>query len=1062
MNLRLAAAVGLVVLVATIVVPTPAATAQATPNVVISEIHYHPQAVGTAFPDFDDREDTEFIEIVNLESTSVDLSGWCLDDGVDYCFPAGTTLAPLTTLVVADDAAAFDALYGFMPGAVYGGRLSNGGEQVRLVEDGGAVVADVTWGTSDPWPVTPDGNGPSLELVSAVGDLSSPSNWAASAQTNGSPGAVPTLTNAAPPLVISRTGAELVNANESIPVTATAVNTSAMTLVYNVDHGSNQTITMNLVGGVWQATLPALSSGGFIQYRFQATGPGGTTTSPRADDGLDWWAVGVASAQPHSVPVLDLFFSPQDWADIDDGQCGCLGAVAYEGRIWTDVEVRRAGSTSLNAAKANLRLDFPDGYPFQASFIDGVVDELTLDGGTTNKEMMREQLSWQLMTAVGFPPIRTQHVRAMQSGNFQGLYLLREEQDGNWRARNGLDRGLMYKVEGSADTFGFSGEHEKKEGFDEPDTDMFTLRACLDEIGAPFRACVMDQMDIPQLVNEIAATAVIRNIDQREFNYFIYRDSTQNGLWRMLPDDLDRTWGIDNGSNAQLANPVVSSLKPYARCIGTDTTPANEICRALMRWPEFEEMYNRRLRTLVDEVLDDPSWQVQITGTSDYIAADWEDDEAKWNRTNVAFSTMALALNGWVDDYVAHQRSGGHDGLVPGAQTPAPQVTISDYRSDPGDGLGYVMISNPSPSESVDLSNWTFDGLAEIPVGLVVLPGATVAVSTNDQMFRAMNPLFTGIRATTDGTIAGQVTLNRRDGSSAATVGQIPPAPMVLNEWNAVSSLNTLANGDATLGTIPGNGGDWFELVVIDNGLDIRGWRLVMSDNDGPSQQVTDEFVFTNDPLLAALEGGTIITVSEDFVDDVEFLPAFDDWHLNLQANSADDGAYFTAASQSNFSTNSDNWQLSIFDAQGNLVFGPAGEGIGATSGVNSSEIGELQTAPSNQVNPLIDYDDGDGSTFGTPNTIAGVPQDFSALRYPYVRLDVNCSGITDIGDALRIAQYSVGLLDLWSQCPLANSADQIYAGAADVDGDGFIDIGDSLLVAQCTVGLVNVACPAP
>ena len=1050
----------LAVLVATIVVPAPAAQAQAAANIVISEIHYHPQAVGDAFPNFDDREDTEFIELVNLETSTVELDGWCLDRGVEYCFPAGTMLAPLTTMVVADNSTAFDALYGFMPNGVYDGKLSNSGEQVRLLDDAGVVASDVTWETSDPWPVTPDGNGPSLELVSALGDLSSPASWAASSQTNGNPGAVPTLSNAAPPLVISHTGAELVDANQTIPVTATAVNTTAMTLVYNINYGSNQTATMTLSGGVWQATLPALSDGGFIQYRFEASGPGGITTSPRADDVVAWWAVGVSSPQQSpGVPVIDLFISPQNWTNIENKTCPCDGAVAYEGTIWTGVSIRRAGFTSINLPKGHLRLDFPDGSPFTGSFLDGPVDELTLDAGFPNYDMVREQFSWQMMEQIGFPPIRNQHVRVYRSGSYHGLFLLREEQDGNWRSRHDLDRGAFYKVDAAVDTFGFSGTFNKKEALDEPDTDIQALATCVNQTGAALRTCLNDTTDVPQMINEFASMVVVWQTDQREFNYIVYRDNTQNMLWRMLPDDLDRTWGNHSGGS-NLVNLDPTSGKPYRRCIGTDPTPANEICRAFMSVPEFKDMYLRRIRTLTDEVLADPRWQARLATVGDTLVDEWADDEARWNRTPYTLGQILTEMSEWIDDYVVHLRAGGHEGNVPAQQSAAPGVSITGYRSDPGDGLGYVLITNPSATESVDLSNWTFDGLAEIPVGLVVLPGATVAVSTNDQLFRAMNPSFTGIRATTDGTLAGQVTLIRRDGSSAATVGDIPPAPIVLNEWNAVSSANTLANGDATLGTIVGNGGDWFELVVVDDDLDIRGWRLVMSDNDGPSQQVTDEFVFADDPLLAQLEGGTIITISEDFADDVTFLPAYDDWHLNLQANSADAGAYFTPASQSNFSTNHQNWQLSIFDDQGNLVFGPAGEGIGATSGVNSSEIGELKTAPSNQVNPLADYGDGDSSTFGRPNTVAAVPQDLSALRYPYMQLDANCSGTVDIGDALRIAQYSVGLLNLSSQCPLSDPTSQIYSGAADVNLDQAIDISDALLTAQCTVGQVNVACP--
>ena len=66
---------------------------------------------------------------------------------------------------------------------------------------------------------------------------------------------------------------------------------------------------------------------------------------------------------------------------------------------------------------------------------------------------------------------------------------------------------------------------------------------------------------------------------------------------------------------------------------------------------------------------------------------------------------------------------------------------------------------------------------------------------------------------------------------------------LILNEWNAVSADSYLAGGSykvdttkedphwATIpglpdGRIEGNGGNWIELVVIQDHLDIRGWQL--------------------------------------------------------------------------------------------------------------------------------------------------------------------------------------------------------------------------------------------
>lgn len=58
-------------------------------------------------------------------------------------------------------------------------------------------------------------------------------------------------------------------------------------------------------------------------------------------------------------------------------------------------------------------------------------------------------------------------------------------------------------------------------------------------------------------------------------------------------------------------------------------------------------------------------------------------------------------------------------------------------------------------------------------------------------------------------------------------------ADVILNEYNGVSDTQFLANGssDPFWGTVLGNGGDWFELVVITDHLDMRGWTLTLNDS---------------------------------------------------------------------------------------------------------------------------------------------------------------------------------------------------------------------------------------
>ena len=59
--------------------------------------------------------------------------------------------------------------------------------------------------------------------------------------------------------------------------------------------------------------------------------------------------------------------------------------------------------------------------------------------------------------------------------------------------------------------------------------------------------------------------------------------------------------------------------------------------------------------------------------------------------------------------------------------------------------------------------------------------------------------------------------------SSAASA-----APIFVNEYNAVSAANFLDGtaSDATLGRVQGNGGDWIELVIVQDHFDLRGGSL--------------------------------------------------------------------------------------------------------------------------------------------------------------------------------------------------------------------------------------------
>lgn len=127
------------------------------------------------------RESTEnWVEIFNRGTNTIPLANWRLD-GVGYTFPTNASIAPGEYLVVAQDAAAVQARH---PAARvlgnFAGQLSRGSERIALIDPTENIMDEVLYFDGAPWPESPDGHGPSLELRSPDADNGNPAAWAAS------------------------------------------------------------------------------------------------------------------------------------------------------------------------------------------------------------------------------------------------------------------------------------------------------------------------------------------------------------------------------------------------------------------------------------------------------------------------------------------------------------------------------------------------------------------------------------------------------------------------------------------------------------------------------------------------------------------------------------------------------------------------------------------------------------------------------------------------------------------------------------------------------------------
>jgi hypothetical protein len=155
-------------------------------DLFITEIMYHPVSTDSFTSD-----QLEFVELKNVGSDPLDLSGVAFTDGIRYTFPLGTQLDPGAFVVLVADPLAFASRYPNVPiDGTYSGRLSNSGERLTLSHAVGTVIFSVRYADTEPWPIAADGAG--FSLVPGQPNLNpapdDPVNWRASTAVGGSPG----------------------------------------------------------------------------------------------------------------------------------------------------------------------------------------------------------------------------------------------------------------------------------------------------------------------------------------------------------------------------------------------------------------------------------------------------------------------------------------------------------------------------------------------------------------------------------------------------------------------------------------------------------------------------------------------------------------------------------------------------------------------------------------------------------------------------------------------------------------------------------------------------------
>jgi len=308
----------------------------------------------------------------------------------------------------------------------------------------------------------------------------------------------------------------------------------------------------------------------------------------------------------------------------------------------------------------------------------------------------------------------------------------------------------------SSDT---TGGAEKKTRKNEDNADLLALFNGVTLTGEARRRYMYDNVDIPEVVNFLAARAITGDTDCCHKNYYFYRDTGQSDEWQMWPWDVDlsfgRRWitGLTYWDQRLIANTPLF--------IGS----GNSLPNAIFGTSEMRQMYLRRVRTLMDELLMPPGtarenlhYEPRIDELAAQIGPDAALDAAKWNShawgngsTNPNYpQPYAEAVAEMRDSYLPERRRQLFNRLTSGAsELPAQQPAgttilfgdIDTCTSSRTQDEEYIQLLNPN-SFAVDISGWILNTDADPPTPLFVFRGGTVIPANSALYVVASRPVF--------------------------------------------------------------------------------------------------------------------------------------------------------------------------------------------------------------------------------------------------------------------------------------------------------------------------------
>jgi hypothetical protein len=740
---------------------------------------------------------SDWIELYNLGLSQVDLSGWFLTDQPDklnkWSFPPETFIKARGFMIVFASGSAVRVQKdpkGFLHTNF---KLSKNGEYLALVKPNKKSITSQLSPTF-PRQVTDVSYG--FPIIAPTGSLIELGNKGYF--SNPTPGTINAVSTSDMGSIIYdvQHQPESVDPGGLLVITAHVKPTihpiSLVNLHYRIMYDQELIIPMKDDGfapdllardGIYSAIVrPSLAKQGQMIRYFIAVKDSSLTQQTRSPAFKDpkhspqyyGTIVSAADLDSSKLPVFHWFVEDEKAFDrpINSNQRhGSRASIFFNGSLYDNVFCRVRGASAPSFSKKPYKFDFNPGNKF--NFLPDIpsIEEVNLNANYQDKAKVREPLAYETYRKAGVPAPDSYQVRVQRNGRFFSIANLTEQIDEEFLSRRSLDpNGALYKMynTGTSSTGGVRKQTRKEES----NGDLRKLINGLKQRGWKGETFVFDNLDVPEIINYWAAGTLIQDFDRTSKNWYLYRDTNNSGEWKILPWDKDLTFGLmslqtdDIRGNHDTATSGTSKVgHPFFGiyedcCSGSGSDSGNKVMKALFETSRGKEMFLRRLRTLMDEILQPPGtrmgelfYESRLDERLEAMRSVAELDLKKWGRGFGAKQTLKQAITILSRKYLMERRlhlflnhninntKFPRNADIPDAQKESFTLKIKSVDFSPhlvSRSEEYIEIQNPH-SYAVDVSNFNVTGsiIHTFKTGTVIPSKSSLYLVKDVNSFRA-------------------------------------------------------------------------------------------------------------------------------------------------------------------------------------------------------------------------------------------------------------------------------------------------------------------------------------